>query len=167
VSHLIVLVMGVSGSGKSFVASRLAEATHWPFAEGDDYHSEANKAKMHAAIPLTDADRGPWLESLHQVLLHWQQQGQSGILSCSALKAEYRAHLAGGLDNPRFVWIDPPRSVLIERMANRPGHFMSPALLDSQIATLEPPVEVAWMLRLDGTHPIEEEIQTILNWLEN
>jgi gluconokinase len=78
---MIVIVMGVSGSGKSFFAEKLAAATGWPFAEGDDYHSAANKAKMHSGIPLTDADRAPWLESLHQVLLGWHARGGSGILT--------------------------------------------------------------------------------------
>ena len=163
---MIVIVMGVSGSGKSFVAGKLAEATGWPFAEGDDYHSEANKTKMHAGIPLTDADRGPWLDSLHEVLTGWHKKGQSGILTCSALKATYREHLSAGIAEVRFVWLDPPRSVLADRMAHRPGHFMPPALLDSQLATLEPPTEIpAEVLRLDGTQPIEQEIQSVLKWL--
>jgi len=159
---VIVIVMGVSGSGKSYLAGKLAEATGWAFAEGDDYHSAANKAKMAAGIPLTDADRGPWLDTLHGVLAGWHAGGQSGILTCSALKETYREHLTAGLPEARLVWLDPPRSVLAERMAHRPGHFMPPALLDSQLATLEPPSGV---LRLDGSEPIEQAIQTILRWL--
>jgi gluconokinase len=159
---VIVIVMGVSGSGKSYLAGKLAEATGWAFAEGDDYHSEANKAKMAARVPLTDADRGPWLDSLHEVLAGWHASGQSGILTCSALKETYREHLTSGLPEARFVWLDPPRSVLAERMAHRPGHFMPPALLDSQLATLEPPTGV---LRLDGSEPIDQAIQIILRWL--
>ena len=157
---MIVIAMGVSGSGKSFLAEKLAAATGWPFAEGDDYHSAVNKAKMHAGIPLTDADRAPWLESLHQVLLGWHAQGGSGILTCSALKAVYREQLTAGIPEARFVWLDPPRAVLEERLAHRPGHFMSAALLDSQLATLEPP---AGALRLDGSEPIEDAIRKILN----
>lgn len=159
---MIVIVMGVSGSGKSFLAGKLAEATGWEFAEGDDYHSAANKAKMAARIPLTDADRGPWLDALHEVMAGWHARGQSGILTCSALKEAYREHLTAGLPEARFVWLDPPRSVLAERMAHRPGHFMPPALLDSQLATLEPPTGV---LRLDGSESIEQAIQAILRWL--
>lgn len=160
--------MGVSGSGKSFFAGKLAEATGWTFAEGDDYHSEANKAKMHAGIPLTDADRGPWLDSLHQVMKGWQHAGQSGILTCSALKATYRELLAAGLPELRFLWLDPPREVLADRMTHRPGHFMPPALLDSQLATLEPPTAITTpVLRLDGSEPIEQAIQTALDWLES
>jgi gluconokinase len=159
---VIVIVMGVSGSGKSYLAGKLAEATGWAFAEGDDYHSAANKAKMAAGVPLTDADRSPWLDTLHQLLAGWHAGGQSGILTCSALKESYREHLIAGLPDARFVWLDPPRSVLAERMAHRPGHFMPPALLDSQLATLEPPTGV---LRLDGSEPIEQAIQTILRSL--
>jgi gluconokinase len=159
---VIVIVMGVSGSGKSYLAGKLAEATGWTFAEGDDYHSEANKAKMAAGIPLTDADRGPWLDTLHGIMAGWHVQGQSGILTCSALKEAYREHLTADLPEVRFVWLDPPREVLAERMAHRPGHFMPPALLDSQLATLEPPTGV---LRLDGSEPIERAIATILQWL--
>ena len=157
--------MGVSGSGKSYMAGKLAEATGWAFAEGDDYHSDANKAKMAAGIPLTDTDRGPWLDTLHEVLANWQRKGQSGILTCSALKETYREHLTAGLPEARFLWLDPPRSVLADRMAHRPGHFMPPALLDSQLATLQPPVGAPNTLRLDGSEPAEEAIPGILAWL--
>jgi gluconokinase len=157
--------MGVSGSGKSYMAGKLAEATGWAFAEGDDYHSDANRAKMAAGIPLTDADRGPWLDTLHEVLANWHRTGLSGILTCSALKATYREHLTAGLPEARFLWLDPPRNVLADRMAHRPGHFMPPALLDSQLATLQPPVGAANTLRLDGSEPVEQVIPRILAWL--
>jgi gluconokinase len=160
---VIVIVMGVSGSGKSYLAERLADATGWEFAEGDDYHSNPNKAKMAAGIPLTDADRGPWLDSLHAVLAGWHGQSKSGILTCSALRATYRERLTAGLPETRFVWLDPPREVLAERMAHRPGHYMPPALLDSQLATLEPPTGV---LRLDGSEPVDEAIAKILDFLK-
>ncbi|WP_263357426.1 gluconokinase [Acidicapsa ligni] len=163
---MIVIVMGVSGSGKSYLANKLAEKTGWIFAEGDDYHSDANKAKMHAGTPLTDKDRAPWLATLHQLLASWQQQGTPGILTCSALKSTYREQLADGLPDARFVWLDPSRSVLMDRMAHRSGHFMPAALLDSQLATLQPPVSDPNTLRLDGTEPIEQEIDRILAWLQ-
>ena len=168
---MIVIVMGVSGSGKSLLATKLAETTHWAYAEGDDYHSLANKAKMHASIPLTDADRVPWLDSLHEVMANWQRIGQSGVLTCSSLKAAYRDRLAAGLPELRFIWLDPPREVLIQRLANRPGHFMSPALLDSQLATLEPPIHHGHLdpntLRLDGSETPDQSVQTILRWLSS
>ncbi len=164
---MIAIVMGVSGSGKSYVANKLVEATGWAFAEGDDYHSAANKAKMAAGVPLTDADREPWLDALHAVMREWHEHGQSGVLTCSALKATYRRRLTDGLPEVKFIWLDPPRAVLAERMAHRPGHFMPPALLDSQIATLEPPVADAKTLRLDGLAPIEQEISAIRSFLEH
>jgi gluconokinase len=164
---MLVIIMGVSGSGKSYLATRLTTATGWPFAEADDYHSEANKARMHAGIPMTDADRAPWLDALHNVLLGWHRAGTSGILTCSALKAAYREHLSAGLPEARFIWLDPPHDVLVERMANRRDHFMPPALLDSQLATLESPVGDPCVFRLDGSEPIDEAISKILEWLKS
>jgi gluconokinase len=164
---MILIVMGVSGSGKSYLAAKLAEATGWTFAEGDDFHSPANKAKMHAGIPLTDEDRAPWINALNQILLQWQQSGQSGILTCSALKAAYRAHLTAGVPEARFVWLDPPKELIAERMAHRPGHFMPPELLASQLATLERPDHDPTVLRLDGSEDAPEAVLSILQWLQS
>ena len=164
---MIAIVMGVSGSGKSYLAERLAKATGWAFAEGDDYHSAANKAKMHAEIPLTDEDRMPWLDALHHVRADWHKQGKSGILTCSALKVSYRARLTADLPEACFIWLDPPRALLEERVAHRPGHFMPAALLDSQLATLEPPVAGERFLRLDGSEPVEQEITAVLAFLQS
>ena len=95
---MIAIVMGVTGAGKTTVAKALVALTGWDFAEGDDFHSEANRKKMHAGIPLDDDDRVPWLESLHQVLLGWHQKGLSGVMTCSALKQKYRDSLTAGLN---------------------------------------------------------------------
>ena len=124
---------------------------------------------MHAGIPLTDTDRAPWLDTLHDILLGWHRNGQSGILTCSALKEAYRARLTDQLPEARFVWLDPPRDVLAGRMAHRPGHFMPPALLDSQLATLEPPTGILLdkVLRLDGSEPIDQAIKSILAFLQS
>lgn len=136
---MIAILMGVTGTGKSTVAEELAKLTGWQFAEGDDYHSDANKQKMRAGVPLTDGDREPWLESLHGVLVGWVGAGQSGVMSCSALKVHYRTTLSEGLppDALRFVLLQAPRQTLQDRLSKRKGHFMNPALLDSQLATLE------------------------------
>ncbi|GGH09642.1 gluconokinase [Silvibacterium dinghuense] len=147
---MIAILMGVMGSGKTTVAKELQVLTGWEYAEGDNYHSDANKAKMRAGIPLTDADRQPWLESLHAVLRGWEDAGKSGIMTCSALKQTYRDTLVGGLPagSLRFVLLDVPKEELARRLASRTGHYMNPGLLDSQLATLEEPKDA---LRVDAT----------------
>lgn len=147
---MIAILMGVTASGKSTVAAELVKLTGWEFAEGDSYHSAANKQKMHAGIPLTDADRAPWLASLHSVIAEWVRNGRNGVMTCSALKQSYRDVLTR--DTPagacRFVLLDVPVAVLEERVSARPGHFMNPDLLQSQLDTLELPQEA---LRVDAT----------------
>jgi gluconokinase len=120
---MIAILMGVTSSGKSTIAHELVALTGWKFAEGDDYHSEANRQKMHAGIPLTDEDRIPWLASLHEVILGWFRNGDSGVLTCSALKQSYRDQLVKDLphDACRFVLLDVPIEVLRERISHRPG----------------------------------------------
>ena len=138
---MIVVVMGVSGSGKSTIGKLLAERTNAIFADADDYHPAANKAKMAAGHPLDDADRKPWLETLNALLREWQRDGASGVLACSALKDTYRDTLAADMPNGSvtFCLLDLPRELLQQRLAARHHEFMTPALLDSQLATLESP----------------------------
>jgi len=161
---LIVVVMGVSGSGKSTLAALLVERTGWAFAEGDDFHPQANKAKMAAGIALTDEDRLPWLDALHSVLAGWASEDRSGVLTCSALKQSYRERLTAGIEGIRFVWLDPPQALLQERLARRTGHYMNPNLLSSQLATLEPPQE-ANVLRLAGGETPEQALAEALDWI--
>lgn len=161
---MIVIVMGVSGSGKSTLAAQLVERMGWQYAEGDDYHSEANRAKMHAGIPLTDEDRLPWLDALHAVLAGWQNQGASGVLTCSALKEIYRDRLLAGISAARIVWLDPPRALLEQRLTARTGHYMNPKLLDSQLATLEAPQGDA-VLHLAGGEGAEQQADSVIAWL--
>ena len=136
---MILVLMGVTGSGKTTIGKLLAAETGWRFADADDYHSEANKAKMHASIPLTDQDRLPWLASLHQLLLGWYEAGTSGILGCSALRASYRDILTPQIPplNIRFILLEVSRAVLEDRLRARKNHYMSPELLQSQLDTLE------------------------------
>src|SRR5580698_6614251 len=110
---MIVIVMGVTGTGKTTIGTLLAKRSGWHYAEGDDYHSDANKAKMHAGIPLNDEDRAPWLASLHEALLGWYRSGQSGILACSALKQAYRDTLSEGIAKNayRLVLLKVPRQL--------------------------------------------------------
>jgi gluconokinase len=136
---MIVVLMGVAGAGKTTIGKLLAEATGWVFLEGDDFHSEANRSKMHRGIPLTDEDRAPWLAGIHKVLLGWYESGTSGIAACSALKRKYRDVLSRDIPpaSIRFLCLDVPENVLKERLEQRKGHYMNPELLQSQIDTLE------------------------------
>jgi gluconokinase len=158
---VIIVLMGVTASGKTSIGTMLAEAEHWEYAEGDDYHSAANKAKMHAGIPLTDEDRAPWLASLHDLLLSWHRSGTSGVMACSALKQAYRDTLSGGIPKMElhFVLLEVDKSVLAERLAERKGHYMSPGLLDSQIATLEMPRDA---IRVHAEKPPDDIVREIL-----
>ena len=136
-SHLVV--MGVSGSGKTTIATRLAERLGYVFAEGDAFHSAANVAKMARGEPLNDRDRAPWLESLEEWIAAQHASGRSTVLACSALKRAYRDTLrAGAPGHVVFVYLAVSRDALVERMKRREGHYMPLELLESQLATLEP-----------------------------
>jgi gluconokinase len=149
-----IVVMGVSGCGKSTVARLLSERLGWPMAEGDDFHSAANKAKMAAGAPLTDEDRGPWLESLRDWI---DRQPSHAIITCSSLKRSYRDVLRTARGRIRFLHLDGSPQVLGQRMAARKGHFMPAALLISQLETLERlgPDEDGTVVDIDAT---EDEI---------
>lgn len=138
---MIVVMMGVSGSGKSTIGRLLAERTGTIFADADDFHPLANKAKMAAGHPLDDVDRQPWLENLNALLCQWYTGGVGGVLACSALKASYRKTLASGMPTEAVVFclLDPPREEIERRLLERKHEFMTPVLLDSQLATLEMP----------------------------
>lgn len=138
---MVIVVMGVTGAGKTTVGQRLAKTLGWRFHDADDFHPPANKAKMNAGIPLTDDDRWPWLRALRAVIEQALADGSSAVVTCSALKRAYRDVLAGGLADVRYVHLTGDRRVLADRLASRRGHFMNPALLDSQIATLEAPAD--------------------------
>lgn len=131
------VVMGVSGCGKSAVGSLLAEALKVPYVEGDDVHPPENVAKMAAGIPLNDADRAGWLAALRARIATARAQGGGLVVSCSALKRAYRDLLREGDPALRFAHLHGPREMLARRM-QRPGHFMPPSLLDSQLRTLQP-----------------------------
>ena len=133
-----IVVMGVSGSGKSTTGSALARHLGWPFVEGDGFHPAANVEKMHGGIPLTDQDRAPWLAALAAEIGRHEAQGRSSVLGCSSLKRAYRDILRGGAPNVRFLHVHGAREILAERLAGRQGHFFPAKLLDSQLATLEP-----------------------------
>jgi gluconokinase len=161
---MIIVLMGVSGSGKTTIGTLLAERTHTVFADADIYHSEANKAKMASGQPLNDADRQPWLETLHALLREWFDAGKGGVLACSALKDAYRKTLVHGLpqDAVVFVWLDGPKKLIASRLADRPHHYMNPTLLESQLATLEPPSDA---LRIANDRTPGEVVAIIMQHL--
>ena len=136
---MVIIVMGVTGAGKTTVGMHLAETLVWLFHDADDFHPPANKAKMNAGVPLTDEDRWPWLRAIRAVIEQSLAKGVSAVVTCSALKEAYRAVLSDGLTGVKYVHLTGDRRVLAARLADRRGHFMNPALLDSQLATLEAP----------------------------
>jgi gluconokinase len=159
------VVMGVSGSGKSTLAQALASRWSVPYVEGDHLHSQDSIDKMAAGIPLTDNDRWPWLDRVGAAIEASRRGNGGAVASCSALRLVYRERLrrAAG-PTLRFVLIDLPRSVLESRMTERPGHFMPPALLDSQLQTLERPVNEADVLIVDGQQPLGSTVETVNAW---
>ena len=136
---VIVVVMGVSGSGKTTVASLLAATFGWPFQEGDKLHPPANVEKMSRGTPLTDADRLPWLHKIAETIDGWRARGESGVITCSALKRSYREIIVGDRPDVRLVYLKGSHDLIRQRMAARHGHFMPSTLLDSQFAILEEP----------------------------
>lgn len=159
---MILVLMGVSGSGKSTVGTLLAERLHCVFADADDYHPAANKAKMAAGHALNDDDRQPWLERLNEVMRGWHEAGSNGVLACSALKDKYRVTLRQGMPEGtvQFVLLDLPKEEIAERLAARNHEFMNPRLLDSQFATLERPADA---IIVKNDRPVEQVVDEILS----
>lgn len=155
-----VVVMGVSGCGKSSVAEGVAKGLGGAFLEADRYHSPENVARMSQGIGLTDELRWPWLESVCAAAR--AEPARPVVIACSALKRAYRDFLRQRLDGVRFVFLDGPREVIAARMQARPGHFAGVSLLDSQIATLEPPGTDEGTIRVSVTLPPAEIIATAL-----
>ncbi|NXI17014.1 GNTK gluconokinase, partial [Irena cyanogastra] len=176
---VLVVVMGVSGSGKTTVGSRLAEKLGWKFYDADDYHPLENKKKMEKGMPLNDEDRIPWLCALHDILRREDTSRQNTILACSALKKMYRCVLISGAsaiesnqplqpgENPAlkilFVHLDGPKDIIASRLEKRRGHFMPLELLKSQFDTLEPPSAPENFI----TVSLEKSLPEILLQIEN
>jgi gluconokinase len=138
-SARVVVVMGVSGSGKTTVGAMLAGQLHWTFADADDFHSAAHITKMHAGTPLDDADRMPWLAAIAQQIDRWRAAGQHAVVACSALKRSYRDQLIGPREDVRLVYLRGTRELIETRLTARTEHFMPAALLQSQLDVLEEP----------------------------
>ena len=154
---MVILVMGVSGSGKTTIGQMLSAQLNWPFVDGDSLHSAANVAKMAAEIPLTDDDRAPWLQSIHDVMEGWLIQQKNGIVASSALKEKYRRIL---LTSPeiKIVYLRGSYELIYSRMQHRPGHYMKPEMLQSQFAALEEPADA---IVIDIAAPAEEIVANI------
>ena len=160
---MIVIVMGVSGSGKSTIGRALAERLSLPFIEGDDYHPADNVHKMASGRPLDDTDRAPWLAALADVLAKAEAAGTGAVLACSALKRRYRDVLKSGLSaKPHVIYLDGSAALLAERLAGRDGHFFPPHLLASQFEALEPPVEAIWVDLRKSVEEIVEDAMVAL-----
>ncbi|QTH59435.1 gluconokinase [Corynebacterium hindlerae] len=157
-----VVLMGVSGCGKTSVASAISNKLGWPYAEADDFHPEANKTKMAAGIALTDEDRWPWLDSLKDWMTHHAAAGNSTVVTCSALKRSYRDLLTQAKGEVLFVHLDGPQELIAERMTKRVGHFMPTTLLPSQFATLERLDESENGVTVDITPPIPDLVKKVL-----
>ena len=146
---MILIVAGVAGSGKTTIGALLAGRLHWQFADADTFHPEANVVKMRAGIPLTDTDRQPWLRAVAEWMDARIADGESGVVTCSALKHSYRDLLLAGRPAATMVFLQVGRDVLDRRLMARHDHFFPEKLLDSQLAALEPPMP-------------DERVQTVL-----
>lgn len=162
-----LIVMGVASSGKSTIAKKLAEKLGWTFEDGDDFHPQANVAKMSAGQPLTDDDRWPWLQSIADEIDKVSGSGGQVVVACSALKRAYRDVLVHGRGDIGIVYLDGSRELIGERMAARKGHFMPPGLLDSQFKTLEPPTPDERPISVSIDAPVETIVDAIADQLKN
>ena len=160
-----LIVMGVSGSGKSTIAEKLAERMGWRYEDGDTFHPASNVAKMSAGHPLTDEDRWPWLQAIADEIDRACKAGEHLAVACSALKHSYRDVLAHGRDDVRIVYLRGTQELIAGRLTERKGHFMPPGLLASQFKTLEPPGpdENPLMVSIDAS--VEEIVDDITGQL--
>jgi gluconokinase len=157
-ARVVIVVMGATGAGKSTVGQALAGALRFRFVEGDAYHSAAAIAKMRAGIPLSDADREPWLAALHDVIATAVGRREHLVVACSALHERYRNTLRGDLRHVRFVYLKADAATLRQRLSARTGHFAGPALVTSQLAELEEPADA---LTVDATRPVTEIVGAV------
>lgn len=160
-----VIVMGVSGSGKSTIAARLAERLSWTYEDGDRFHPPGNVAKMGAGHPLTDEDRWPWLQAIADEIDRICKAGGHAAIACSALKRAYRDLLVHGRDDVRIVFLEGTQQLIASRLAQRKDHFMPPGLLDSQFKTLEPPAADEHPISVSIDASVETIVENIVRQL--
>ena len=159
---VIVIVAGVAGSGKTTIGTQLAEQLGWRFADADSFHSAANVAKMRNGIPLTDKDRAPWLNAIAAWMDAVDAAGQSGVVTCSALRRAYRDELLARHPAARMVFLEVTRDQLVRRLVNRPGHFFPEELLDSQLKALEPPAPDEHILTIQERDDVPHTVAEII-----
>jgi carbohydrate kinase (thermoresistant glucokinase family) len=162
----VVVVMGVSGSGKTTVAERIAGAFGWMFQEGDKLHPAANVAKMKAGIPLTDEDRGPWLDLVAEWIDARLHTGKDGVITCSALKHQYRDRIGNGKPGVVIVYLYGDRATLEAHVQGRHHEYMPPKLLDSQLATLEEPTPDEHVITVDVSGTVEHTVSEVIRLLK-
>jgi gluconokinase len=164
---MVIVLMGVSGSGKTAVGEALAARLGWSFADADDLHSAADVERMRSGVPLTDQDREPWLRAVNRALRGWIAAGRDVVLACSALRRSHRAALRAGVPDDgslRFVYLRAEPAELARRLRTRVGHFMPASLLPSQLDTLEEP-DPAEALTVDAQRPIPAVVDAIVHHL--
>jgi gluconokinase len=159
-----LVVMGVSGCGKSSVAAAVAKRLQWPLIEGDEFHPTSNRAKMAAGIALTDGDRAAWLTRLGDELAAHRT---GAVLTCSALRRSYRDLLRAASPGLRFAWLDLDQAAALARVSQRDSHFFPPELVANQFQTLEPPSGESGVLRLDATLPLEALSVQVGVWMDS
>ena len=159
---MIVIVAGVAGSGKTTVGTQLATRLGWRFADADGFHSAVSVEKMRAGIPLTDEDRAPWLRAINSWMDGIEAQGESGVITCSALKRRYRDELLSGRPAATMVFLEVSKEDLVQRLNRRVGHFFPEKLLDSQLAAVEVPQPGEDALVLPASEPPEQEVREIM-----
>ena len=161
-----LIVMGVSGSGKSTIASRLAERLGWTFEDGDRFHPPSNVAKMSAGHPLTDEDRWPWLQAISDEIDRVCRASEHAVIACSALKRAYRDLLVHGRADVRIVFLKGTEALITDRLARRKGHFMPAGLLDSQFKTLQPPEPEERAITVSIDAAVETVVEDIVRQLD-
>jgi gluconokinase len=161
----VLIVMGVSGSGKSTIGEMLATRLGWDYEDGDRFHPASNVAKMSAGQPLTDEDRWPWLRAIADEIDRVCEAGRHAVIACSALKRIYRDILVHGRNDVRIIYLDGTEALIASRLARRKGHFMPPGLLASQFKTLEPPGEGENPLTVSIDAPVEAIVDDIISQL--
>jgi gluconokinase len=161
-----LIVMGVSGSGKSTIAGELAKRLHWTCEDGDRFHPKSNVEKMSAGHPLTDQDRRPWLQAIADEIDRVGSAGEHAVIACSALKHAYRSILVHGRDDVRIIYLKGSRDLIARRLKLRKDHFMPPTLLDSQFNTLEEPGASENPIVVDVDAPVEAIVEKIVDRLQ-